>query len=934
MQADVHDEEYSAAMARAVADEINVFKRDPRRYAKEMSQLANCFQGLKLTYPDSGLELETAEGVAVLKECLNEIISLEPQPAVMFSQAMSRSCMQHVLDMQANDFTSHIGSSGSTPEVRLARVGEHREQCGENIVFGMLSAKEIVYHMLMDDGAPERGHRANLLNADFHFVGVGFGRHPSSDTSTVVLFADHFKAKQATRAQQMLSVSQAVLGEQPTMPLEADAAPTAEDAEAHRAWDRLMEELKPQHLAVPSYNRDAVLKASKPKLYMDFRQKVPRYCVGSLQPKPGIDPSIVRAFVHRVDKNHDDCLEENDLLAVAHQSQLLLTFQDLQSMFDEILERRHPAGAIKRVVNWAEIYAAICPEKRWIPVVDVHVEREGEEYQLTLEAEALSSWCNEVHLHYAPLCDQLAAPPRPPSGPALDQTGTRLKPLPRNVGAAARVGEINRFIKSVLNATVTKSGAPLRDEPKVRQLLRRPGMTAEDQHVAGSVTHAVCMNQRRLWAHLCRTHRESWLKLIRAVGLNPQLPMESKHPPEGRGQPIDSYIQEEIAKIQSLNKARPDKVSGLAPGQEMRVAEPKERVKVRSDEDKAAGQATLQDSAPKGPPPPWEDKRQQTETLVNRCIMTEDTQRGMPGLDSTQPQQLDVTMKSSKAEMAYSFEARRQFQQVLAKQQRASDERRFFAAEKSGGRRMAGSRSVGPSSLNAPGGVRGHFHNSNAVGLHQASHGWPQSLDVRWDGSHIDHTRAEELRPNPKMSKMDRSERAKQFNTYVREMVPDCFEAKVKRSVDQYPDAQTDRYKSWSHHEFRDDVPQRYGKYGRRAFDPQVRERHQHNPHGLSEIDTKPVEDFNRQKDRVEEFLDRSLPPGQARHFKQYMPSAEKPHKYEDMVSREQVNFHMDGGIKKTAMGYGQNRHSDGTDYRLYTRPLHAGQMDRQVPMA
>jgi len=288
---------------------------------------------------------------------------------------------------------------------------------------------------------------------------------------------------------------------------------------------------------------------------------------------------------------------------------------------------------------------------------------------------------------------------------------------------------------------------------------------------------------------------------------------------------------------------------------------------------------------------------------------------------------LDATDRP-KAEMAYTFEARQQFQQVLAKQQRASDERRFLASQ----RMSTGTvKQFGPSSLSHPEGIRGHFHNSMGHIAHKGSHGWPQSLDVRWDGSHIDHARGEELRPNPKMSKMDAAERGKQFSSFFGKGV-DPHEARCARSSNQYGDV--DQYKNWKHHEHREDVPQRYGKFGRRAFDPQVRDRFQKNPHGVSEIDSKPVEEFVREQDRVEEFLHRSLPPGQTSHFKQYMPSAEKPHKYDDLVSREQMRFINDGGQKKNVHGFGQNRHSDDTDYKLYTRPVNASHMDRNIPMA
>mmetsp|Transcript_25878 Transcript_25878/g.59995 ORF Transcript_25878/g.59995 Transcript_25878/m.59995 type:complete len:330 (-) Transcript_25878:129-1118(-) len=323
-------------------------------------------------------------------------------------------------------------------------------------------------------------------------------------------------------------------------------------------------------------------------------------------------------------------------------------------------------------------------------------------------------------------------------------------------------------------------------------------------------------------------------------------------------------------------------------------------------------------------PQPWEEKRQQTERLVNACIdakakppSSSQEAAGAEALDTTKP----------KAEMSYTFEARRQFQQVMAKQQRASDERKFFASEKGLG---VPSCRVGPTSLSSPNGLRGHFHNSVGVKSAYGSHRWPQSLDVGWDGAHIDHTRAEELRPNPKMSKMDAGTRAKQFSCYFGK--GDLTDAKCQKAAAESAD--TGPYMDPGNPEFREDIPQRHGKFGRRAFNAQVGFRHYENPHGISEIDNKPQEEFLREQERVMEFLDRSLPPRQTQHFKPYLPKAQEPHRYEEMSSRKQVISQMSGGQKTTALGYGQMRFSDNTDFRLYARPLNTSQMDRAVPLS
>merc|ERR1712118_397189 len=102
---------------------------------------------------------------------------------------------------------------------------------------------------------------------------------------------------------------------------------------------------------------------------------------------------------------------------------------------------------------------------------------------------------------------------------------------------------------------------------------------------------------------------------------------------------------------------------------------------------------------------PWEERRQQTETLVNQCLQSDAA----------------ATQGNAKAAMSYTFDARRMFLQSLSKQQRASDEQRFLAAEK----RLENSgsadaedkaRGAGAFPLSHGSGVLGHFHSSTTIG--------------------------------------------------------------------------------------------------------------------------------------------------------------------------------------------------------------------------
>lgn len=195
----------------------------------------------------------------------------------------------------------------------------------------------------------------------------------------------------------------------------------------------------------------------------------------------------------------------------------------------------------------------------------------------------------------------------------------------------------------------------------------------------------------------------------------------------------------------------------------------------------------------------------------------------------------------------------------------------------------------------------------------------------------MDHTRDEELRPNAKLSKMTSAEKSRQFSTHFQATKQGPGDLKLQAAKDQKEDL-----KKWEvfNHQFRSDLPQRHGKFGRRAFDPQVREKPVTNKYGVSEIDNKPVEEFMREQERIHEFLERKMPPGQQSQFETHQPRAHQPDKYQDMATREKCLTIMDGVNKRQEHGFFQNRHSHPQDMKLYTRPIGSHQLDCKVPLS
>lgn len=217
-----------------------------------------------------------------------------------------------------------------------------------------------------------------------------------------------------------------------------------------------------------------------------------------------------------------------------------------------------------------------------------------------------------------------------------------------------------------------------------------------------------------------------------------------------------------------------------------------------------------------------------------------------------------------------------------AKQERDSEQQRCIGMEK---KEMARQTSLlgqaGLSVANVGVNFRGphghlgfsHHHLTNSVEPSRLK--YEKELGHAWNGGHIDHTKEAPVFEDDKLSKMTAEERDRCFSSY--------FQKEEYRQHSDNQGARVDalsgvkeimtEYKSWQNHEFRADQPTRHGKFGRRVFDAQVKEPQV--PHQISGIDSKPMEEFNRQQELVHEFLDRSMPPKQTKHFEPYLPPAQ-----------------------------------------------------------
>jgi uncharacterized protein YkwD len=95
--------------------------------------------------------------------------SFPPTAPLAAAPPLDAAAVAHARDMAARDYFAHRGADGSEPRDRVSRAGYASRLTGENIASGPESAEEVVAGWLASPG-----HCANIMDARFRHIGVGF----------------------------------------------------------------------------------------------------------------------------------------------------------------------------------------------------------------------------------------------------------------------------------------------------------------------------------------------------------------------------------------------------------------------------------------------------------------------------------------------------------------------------------------------------------------------------------------------------------------------------------------------------------------------------------------------------------------------------------------------------------------------------------------
>ena len=181
--------EYLKEIERQVIIEINMMRNDPPEYARRYLVPIRKYYHNKIVQFPGEIGISTVEGLRALDECIKELQTNKSLLPLSPKKGLVLAARDHANDLAKTGKTDHTGSDGSTIRDRLNRYGRWQISIGENIAYGHEDARKIVTSLLIDDGVSSRGHRRNLLNGTFKFVGVAVGQHRGHRYMCVIDFA-------------------------------------------------------------------------------------------------------------------------------------------------------------------------------------------------------------------------------------------------------------------------------------------------------------------------------------------------------------------------------------------------------------------------------------------------------------------------------------------------------------------------------------------------------------------------------------------------------------------------------------------------------------------------------------------------------------------------------------------------------------------------
>jgi uncharacterized protein YkwD len=192
---------FLSPLEREIFDEMNLARTDPQKYATFVEEFKKYYKGNQITLPGRSQAIVTNEGTSAVDEAISFLRGAKPLPAMATLKGLCQAAKDQANDLALKGITGHKGSDGSTPNARLERYGMWDGVVGENIVYDVSTARQIVIGLIIDDGTANRGHRRNIFDPNHRLTGVSVINSSTNGAKCVITYVGGYTEKAATTSQ-------------------------------------------------------------------------------------------------------------------------------------------------------------------------------------------------------------------------------------------------------------------------------------------------------------------------------------------------------------------------------------------------------------------------------------------------------------------------------------------------------------------------------------------------------------------------------------------------------------------------------------------------------------------------------------------------------------------------------------------------------------
>ena len=173
-----------AELHRQVVEEINFARTRPQDYIEGLAAYrATIRNGYAFKTVDNGQGPFTArvrlrEGTSAVDKAIAFLRRQAPVDRIAGDPALLNAARRFAEEQARTARWGHVSADGRDLTARIEADGTRKIANAETIMYGKSTARDIVMHLIIDDGVPDRSHRAVIFDRALTLVGTACRPHP------------------------------------------------------------------------------------------------------------------------------------------------------------------------------------------------------------------------------------------------------------------------------------------------------------------------------------------------------------------------------------------------------------------------------------------------------------------------------------------------------------------------------------------------------------------------------------------------------------------------------------------------------------------------------------------------------------------------------------------------------------------------------------